>query len=234
MKSIKDPPPKTIRFSCHDLMVTTNRHTNDVAYKQLRNAFERLAGCLVTTNIKTNEIDKAEGFHLIESYKVLKNSHNKKRMVQVEATVSDWFYNSLLGGEVLTINRDYFRLRKTLERRLYEIARKFCGKQESWSIGIEKLKYKCGSRADINKFRFQLRQIINNNNKEDHFPDYCFTLSDKDIITFTQKHLSQKTDKTQNTLDLQDLPKIDQATIKKAQKIVQKSNTDLGVVEIRI
>ena len=41
-------------------------------------------------------------------------------MVEVEATVSDWFYNALLGREVLTISRDYFRLRKPLERRLYE------------------------------------------------------------------------------------------------------------------
>jgi hypothetical protein len=38
------------------------------------------------------------------------------------------------GKEVLTLHRDYFRLRKPLERRMYELARKHCGQQATWSI----------------------------------------------------------------------------------------------------
>src|SRR5687767_3873570 len=45
-------PPKTVRFSAHDLMVTTNRETNGKAYRLLRNAFERMTGCLIATDIK--------------------------------------------------------------------------------------------------------------------------------------------------------------------------------------
>ncbi len=75
------PIPKTIRFSAHDLMVTTNRETNGKAYKLLKNAFERLTGCLITTDIKTNEIKQAKGFHILESYEVIENSRDKKRMV---------------------------------------------------------------------------------------------------------------------------------------------------------
>lgn len=221
-KGIK--PSKTVRFSCHDLMVTTNRHTNDVAYSQLRNAFERLAGCLVTTNIKTNTIEKTEGFHLIENYKVIKGSHEKKRMVQVEVTVSDWFYNSLLGGEVLTINRDYFRLRKTLERRLYEIARKFCGKQPQCSMGLDTLKDKCGSRSDLNKFRFQLRKIIASDLKEQHFPDYQLSISENDIVTFIRK--GAKNSNPQGQLPLDDnIPAISHSTIDKARNITIEANT---------
>ncbi len=126
------PIPKTIRFSAHDLMVTTNRETNGKAYKLLKNAFERLTGCLITTDIKTNEIKQAKGFHILESYEVIENSRDKKRMVRLEVTISDWFYNALIGKEVLTINREYFRLRKPLERRLYELVRKHCGRQPTW------------------------------------------------------------------------------------------------------
>ena len=89
-------------------------------------------------------------------------------MVEVEATVSDWFYNAMLGKEVLTINRDYFRLRKTLERRLYELARKHCGRQAEWAISLESLKDKCGALSPLNYFRYQIREII----KTDHLPDY--------------------------------------------------------------
>lgn len=220
------PPPKTIRFSCHDLMVTTNRHTNDVAYKQLSNAFERLAGCLITTNIKTNKVEQSEGFHIIESYRVLKSSHSKKRMVRVEVTVSDWLYNSLVGGEVLTISRNYFRLRKALERRLYEIARKFCGRHIEWKIKLQNLKEKCGSRASINKFRFQIRNIIKSDKEENHFPDYAISLSDKDVVTFNQK-------KPKQSFELDNLPTIKPETIRKGAKIVENAGTGWDYNAIR-
>ena len=51
------------------------------------------------------------------------------------------------GHEVLTLHRDYFRLRKPLERRMYELARKHCGKQDEWSISLELLRKKCGSAS---------------------------------------------------------------------------------------
>ena len=130
-------PPKTIRFSVHDLMVTTNRETNGKGYQLIKNAFERLAGCLVTTNIKTNDIEQAKGFHLLEGFGVIKNHKVKDRMIEAETTLPDWFYYALLGEEVLTINRHYFRLRKPLERRLYELARKHCGKQGKWLIVLQ-------------------------------------------------------------------------------------------------
>ena len=57
-----NPIPKTIRFSCHDLMVTTNRHTNDVAYKQIGNAFQRLAG--VPDNYEHQDQQKRTGRRL--------------------------------------------------------------------------------------------------------------------------------------------------------------------------
>lgn len=39
---------------------------------------------------------------------------------------------------------DYFNLRKPIERRIYEIARKHCGDQELFKIGLEKLQLKVG------------------------------------------------------------------------------------------
>jgi plasmid replication initiation protein len=71
-------------------------------------------------------------------------------MVELEITLSEWLYNSVIGEEVLSINHDYFRLRKPIERRIYEIARKHCGKQKRWHIGIENLHKKVGSQP----FRF--------------------------------------------------------------------------------
>ena len=102
-------------------------------------------------------------------------------MVKLEATMSDWFYNSLLGKEVLTINRKYFKLRKPLERRLYELARKHCGTQGEFKIGLEKLHKKTGSTSPLKKFRYYLRKII----KTNHLPDYQLFLADNDVVHFS-------------------------------------------------
>ena len=220
-------PPQTLRFSCHDLMATTNRETNGKAYRLLRNAFKRLNGCNVETDIKTNGENTAEGFHLIESFRVVESSHDKSRMVKVEVKLSDWYYRALIGREVLTINRDYFRLRKPLERRLYELARKHCGKQKDWSISLEKLREKCGALTPLRQFRAQIRKIITIHKTENHFPDYDISLSENDVVTFTNQEKAQRDmsifllpDSTQSLLET-----IKPATIEKAASIVDRAGT---------
>src|SRR3546814_14372419 len=53
-------------------------------------------------------------------------------MSEIKVTHSDWLFKMVEGRSVLTLHRDYFRLRKPLERRIYELARKHCGAQEKW------------------------------------------------------------------------------------------------------
>jgi plasmid replication initiation protein len=215
-------PPKTVRFSAHDLMVTTNRMTNGQAYAQLRGALERLKGCTITTDISTNGIKHASGFNIIDKWDIVENSHDKKRMVRLEVTVSDWFYNALIGKEVLTINRAYFRLRKPLERRLYELARKHCGRQSKWEIGLENLKEKCGSKAVLDKFRFQIRDIIKIDLRENHFPDYRMTLDAKDKVTFANRLSSPHEPLLPG---LEELPHLKRQTIERGRKLVEQSGT---------
>jgi len=175
-------PPKTLRFICHDLLVTTNRPTNGDGYKRLKEALERLTSCFITTDIETNKIRQSKGFHILESYEIIDRSPLNNRMVKIEVTLSDWFYNSLIGKSVLTINRDFFRLRKPLERRLYEIARKHCGHQKEWKIKLQNLQLKTGSTSPEKKFRYYIRNIA----KTNHLPDYGISISDNDIVTFSR------------------------------------------------
>ena len=103
-------------------------------------------------------------------------------MVAVEVKLSEWFYNSILGNAVLSIDKDYFNLRKPTERRLYELARKHCGNQIAWKIGIDKLKYKIGSNSPLTKLKLNIKKIAETN----HLPEYNISLED-DVITFTRK-----------------------------------------------
>lgn len=178
-------PPKTIRISVHDFLVATNRPKGGIAYTRFKNALKRLAGCLVETTIQTGRTKQVSGFGLLESYRYLENEHVKRRLVGVEITLSDWIYNSLIAKEVLTIDRDYFRLRKPIDRRIYEIARKHCGNKPAWSITLDKLYAKSGALSAVKHFRASIKALA----EHDHLPEYNILYNrDSDLVTFGKRN----------------------------------------------
>ena len=166
----------------HDLLVTTNRDTSGDAYARLREAFERLAGTRITTNIATGGEETTRGFGLIEAWEIVRRTRSG-RMVSVRVVLSDWLYRAVLTKSVLTLNRDYFRLRKPLERRIYELARKHCGRQRSWKVSVGVLHKKAGSAAPVRVFRAALRKMI----AEGHLPDYALEEVEGDMIVITRQ-----------------------------------------------
>lgn len=175
-------PPKTIRLSMRDVLIATNRSTNNMGYNYIKTALNRLAGCMLKTTIETGKKKQGKGFHLLESYEYLQSTHVGGRVLGVQVTLSDWFYNSLLAKEVLTINKEYFRLRRPVERRLYEIARKHCGyKLEPWYISLKKLHEKTGTSARLSHFRNNVKSMQGS----DHLPDYAMNFNEKkDMVGF--------------------------------------------------
>lgn len=168
MNAGRDKLSPIIRLTAYDLLVSTNRHTGGGDYDQLQKAFERLAGTRITTDIRTNGVRQREGFGIIDAWKIIEKHPVNGRMVAIELRLSDWLYNAILGREVLTLSRDYFRLSGGLERRLYELARKHCGHQTKWTVGIDLLHKKTGSAATLRKFRELLKRTADN----DELPDY--------------------------------------------------------------
>ena len=185
---------QTVRLIAHDLLVSTNRPTAGVGYERLEAALIRLRGTTIVTNIETNGTRIREGFGLVENWKVIDKQPVSERMVALEIKLSDWFFNSLLANELLSINRDYFRLRKPLERRLYELGRKHCGEQEQWGIGLEKLKKKTGSTSPDKKFKYLVKQISETDRRENHFPDYRLLLNDNTLIFKNRRPEKQDSD----------------------------------------
>jgi len=138
-------PSRRIRVTAYHILQTCNRPTNNLGYARLKAGLDRLSGTRIKTNITTGGVRQIENFGLIDSYAIIEKNPNNDRMVGIEITLSGWFYNAIMSQEVLTISRDYFLLRKPIERRLYEITRKHCGKQKKWSISLENLQRKIGS-----------------------------------------------------------------------------------------
>lgn len=179
-----DASHRTVRFRVYDYLVSTNKRVGGKEYERLQQALERLRGTSIKTNIKTGGARVKEGFGIIESWKIIERAPDDDRMIGVEVTISAWLFNAVQAHEVLTISSDYFRLRKPLERRLYELARKHCGSQDSFTIGLALLQEKCGSRGTIYEFRRMLREII----ADDLLPDYRLVPDwPKDQVTFERR-----------------------------------------------
>lgn len=171
------PVARTLTLTAHDLLASCGRETSGDSYRRLRDAFERLAGTRITTNIPTGEIVTTSGFGLIDSWDIVRRTRSG-RMVSVRVTLSEWLYRAVLSRSVLTLNRDYFTLRKPLERRLYEIARKHCGRQTRWQISMKLLCQKSGSASPLRVFRKMVRDIA----KADLLPDYTLEVIDGDLV----------------------------------------------------
>jgi plasmid replication initiation protein len=166
-----------LHLKAYDLLVATQRETSGDGYRRLREALERLSGTRIVTNIATGGIESTRGFGLIDAWEILRTTRGG-RMIQVMVTLSDWMYRSVVSESVLTLHRDYFGLRKPLERRVYEIARKHCGRQAEWKIGLETLLKKSGSTSPRRVFRKMIRDMA----AEDGLPDYRLSLEEGDIV----------------------------------------------------
>lgn len=170
---------RTVQLVAYDLLVTTNRPTSGVGYQRLQEALDRLRGTTVSTNIKTGEQREREGFGLIDRYRIVEYD-DRDHMASLEVTISEWLFRAVQAREVLTISRDYFRIRKPLDRRIYELCRKHCGAQRRWRVSIEVLHRKTGSTGTQRKFRMAMRSLA----KSDQLPDYRLRYdSESDMIT---------------------------------------------------
>lgn len=161
-------------------MMATNRNTDGREYKRVEKAFQRLQGTQFKTNIRTGDKKEVRIFSLIDEGGYVMRQEGEWRLDYCEVVLSDWFMRAIEANEVVSISGDYFRLRRPLERRIYEIARKHCGNQKRWHIKLANLQDKTGSNAPLKKFRLNIRQII----ESDHLPFYKLELTSDDLVIF--------------------------------------------------
>ncbi|EHH3086447.1 replication initiator protein A [Salmonella enterica] len=184
------PISRTIAFTPYDFFVTTNRDKGGRSYDELRKSLERLAGTRVQTNIVYSpEKQETENFGLIDKWRILEEKKGKLDIGMVEVTLPDWLYQGVTQTKILKISPDYFRIRKAIDRRLYEIARKHCGYQKEFTISLELLHMKAGSSALLKMFRHNVKQLA----KMNDLPDYAVTYDvQNDTVKFTYRYYDAK------------------------------------------
>jgi len=105
-------------------------------------------------------------------------------MIRVEVTLPKWLYRSIESKTLLTLSPDYFRLRKPLDRRIYELARKHCGNNQSWKFDLNTLLERSGSTASMKEFRKAIKSLAESN----QLPDYSVEFDGKkNQVTFIKR-----------------------------------------------
>ncbi|MBS7821600.1 replication initiator protein A [Wohlfahrtiimonas chitiniclastica] len=184
MQAIKEKEPisKIVNFTLYDYLITTNRTTSGRDYLRAKDSLDRLASTRITTNIETDTVREARGFGLIDSWRIVEEKDG--RMVRVSVTLPEWLFRSIESKSVLTISHDYFRLRKPLDRRIYELARKHCGNNQSWKFDLSTLHQRSGSTASMKEFRKAIKSLAESN----QLPDYCVEFDGKkNQVTFVKR-----------------------------------------------
>lgn len=190
-------PQRTIHATAHDILISTGRDIGGKGYKELEAALRRLQGTTIETNIKTDGLKSKRAFSIIQDWGTIEKNKDGN-MIAVEITLSEWLYQAVSNLDVLTYDRKYYRLSSGMEKRLYEIFRKHCGNQNSWSIGEEALFVKSGSRGNIRDFR----RFLKDKDKEQLHKDsflfvgkilgyrYEFDTKNKKITVFRHRTLT--------------------------------------------
>lgn len=168
-----------LRFVCR---TTKNGNPGGENYRRLETALKRLKGTMLQTDIPTGNITQTNMFGLIDSV-TIHRENSDGRVIEWGLKFSDWTWNAINANDVLTLHRDYFRLRKPLEKRVYEIARRHCNSKDQWSINLELLLKKTGSSSPKALFKQMLKAI----EKTDHLPDYHIMIDDRNMVHFRLK-----------------------------------------------
>ncbi|OUL72143.1 replication initiator protein A [Paraburkholderia hospita] len=182
-RRLLDAHKRTVRFTAYDFLTATGKGTSGAEYRALKLSLERLQGTMIKTNISTGGVRIDHSFQLIDEWTTISKHARPNTMEAVEVVLSEWLFNAICSFEVLTLDEDYFLLRRPLERRLYELARKHCGRQPMAQIGLDLLRKKAGSRATLKEFRRMVREIV----LADALPGYRLLLNLNDIVTIYTK-----------------------------------------------
>jgi plasmid replication initiation protein len=168
---------QTMTFTGHDFCRVTGAPPNGNSYKRIIDGLKRLQGTQILTNIKTGGQGETGAFSWIDKFKVhyRERKSGGEEMKSLSVTICDWLYRALkTDGRILTYHPGYFHL-APLERRIYEIARAHCGRQDTFKINIEKLRLRVGSDMELKSFKKKLIQIAANDKA---LPEYRISVFD--------------------------------------------------------
>lgn len=170
-KGQAEMPSKTFRPHSSEVLKFCRAPYGGRQYEALEQALDRLQGTYIkiATNDRRKALRRSGYFPLISGATVVSRT-DTGRIGSLEITIPDWIYDGVTRHkvpEILTVNPDYFLIRKGLGRFIYRLARKAAGSGEA-TYTFRTVHTRCGTTRQFKKFTHELRQLIAAND----LPDY--------------------------------------------------------------
>ncbi|WP_176559778.1 replication initiator protein A [Teichococcus rhizosphaerae] len=161
MRADDPKPDREFTFTAHDFFRVAGRDTAGKAYDRLLQMLQRLQGTQVRTNIEMAGEGTDGVFSWIDAVntRYRRNARKEKELVSVSVTLCAWLYRGILSDtRLLSFADEYFDL-APVERRLYEIAKAEDVDETGWSILIEDLHARVGTRGLLRHFGQLLSEL---------------------------------------------------------------------------
>ena len=150
-------------------------------YQRLAGSLDRLQGTQVRTTIETGGVNIDGWFSWISEAHVIfsRDAKGQKRARAFRVRITDWLVRAIVAdGSVLSYDPSYFSL-SAIERRVYEIARAGCIRNEPLILGLNTLRQRAGVTSPLKKFRQLMAQIV----EKDDLPTYRVFFVDSEART---------------------------------------------------
>lgn len=170
-----EPGPE-FTFTAHDFIRVVGANRSARTYARVAGALERLQGTQIRTNIEAGGMGEDGWFSWIAEARVayVRGQRGERRLKAITVRLCNWLHRAILKDlRILTYDHRYFAL-GPIERRLYELARSHCGRQDRFVIRLARLYEKVGCEDEMRNFKVKLRRIA----AQQSIPEYFVTLVD--------------------------------------------------------
>ena len=154
---------RRLKFRTADLIEFSNRQFGGRQYMQIEQALYRLTATRLRTNIVGGQFEQTSIFGMMDRATIIRKRDlgpdDPAALLGCEIVLSDWMVEAIQSNRLLTLHPHYFRLRRPFDRRIYQIARKHCGRQPLWEIALAQLCAKSGSTSPLRRFRQQFKDF---------------------------------------------------------------------------
>jgi len=140
------------------------RDDGKAQYLAIEEGLDRLQGTTVSIRSESNGRRHAKAFGLIDGWDVVSKT-DTGRASKVEIGIPGWIYEGVVREtpSLLTLNPDYFLLRRPLAKTLYRLARKTAGNNTSFYT-LQDIHKRSGSTQVQSDFARDLRNLLDKTN----------------------------------------------------------------------
>ncbi len=111
--------------------VKKNEKAGGYEYDRLNKALDRLKKTSNITNIRVGDYSDEKDWSWITE--INRRRDKKGKYVGIKVVIAEWLYNAIINRKVLSIHKDYFKIKSGTGKYLYRIIRKMAGSNK---IGI--------------------------------------------------------------------------------------------------